>query len=461
MEYALRGIKLLGFRVATAAALLGITIITARWLGPEGRGVYALVMLYATLGVTFLGGAGSALAHQISSKGRPPREAVINAVALAFAIGVVAFVATMAVYWILDDPGLWWLPFAGVAQIVLLTTAAMTWGFLGADDHANYNRAIIAPSIFTLLFLVLLLGPGRIQSDAPGSIQLALLAWLLAQVAVLVWLLWLGRKVWLPPAFGAVTPSSVWALAVFGAQTGLADLISFFNYRVDLFLLELFRGTAQVGVYSVAVNCAEALWFISSAVSVVIYARVGMLPRDEAARLTARGMRHSLILIALLGVGMAAVAGVALPLLFGAEYQESVAAFRLLIPGIIVFGLGRIFSTFFTNALGRPRVPLMIAATSLAVSLPLCALLIPPLGMNGAAIATSVSYTVAIVLALFVFAAETGIPIRDVIVPSREDWNDYVMVVRRAVSMARGGAAPSPQDGPGAETWERQTVPRE
>src|SRR3712207_7059845 len=47
-----------------------------------------------------------------------------------------------------------------------------------------------------------------------------------------------------------------------------------------------------------------------------------------------------------------------------------------------IFGLGRIFSTFFTNALGRPRVPLLIAATSLGISVPLCAVLIPSLGMR-------------------------------------------------------------------------------
>src|SRR3712207_9490015 len=77
-----------------------------------------------------------------------------------------------------------------------------------------------------------------------------------------------------------------------------------------------------------------------------------------------------------------------------------------------IFGLGRIFSTFFTNALGRPRVPLLIAATSLGISVPLCAVLIPSLGMNGAAIATSVSYAASMVLAIAIFARETGIPPR-------------------------------------------------
>src|SRR5829696_3539942 len=76
MEFALRSLRLLGFRVFTVLALFAITVLTARWLGPEGRGVYTLVLLSSTLGVTFLGGIGAALAHDISSRGLPLRSVV-------------------------------------------------------------------------------------------------------------------------------------------------------------------------------------------------------------------------------------------------------------------------------------------------------------------------------------------------------------------------------------------------
>jgi O-antigen/teichoic acid export membrane protein len=447
MEFALRSLRLLGFRVLTVVAMLAITVVTARWLGPEGRGVYTLVLLYSQIGVTLLGGAGSALAYQISNQGRPAREVVTVAVTLAAGVGALALIVTVAIVAASGQADLWWLAIAGAAQIPLLVGAALTWGFLGSDDHAAYNRAIIAPSLLTLLALCVLLGPEYLV-QGEGSARTALIAWLLGQSAVVLWLLWLGRRAWLPPDWRAITPAALLSLVTFGLQTGIADFISFLNYRVDVFLLEVLRGTEEVGVYSVAVQSAEALWFISSAVSVVIYARVGSLPRAEAAALAARAMRHSVFIIAVLGGGLALVSGVAMPLLFGAAYDAADDAFRLLLPGIVVFGLGRIFSTFFTNALGRPRVPLAIAATSLGISLPLCLLLIPRLGMNGSAIATSVSYIVSIGIAAWLFSRETGIPLRRTFLLDGDDLDDYRRVAGRVRSLLRGGRQAPSEGGP-------------
>lgn len=440
MEVALKSLRLFGFRLLTVGSLLLITVITARWLGPAGRGVYALVLLYSSVGVTFLGGMGAALAYQISNQRKPAREVVTTAFTLALGIGGLALMLCLLLYWLIGNLDLWWIVVIGASQPPLLAGAALTYAFLGDDDHHNYNRAIIAPSALSLLLLLALLGTAHLRGG--GSARLALLGWLLAQCLTVGWLLWLGRRRWLPPDFEAVTPAAAAGLLSFGAQSGLADLISFFNYKVDVFLLQLFRGVSEVGVYTVAVNSAEGLWFVSSAIGVAIYARVGQLSRQDAAELTAKGMRHAIFIIALMAAALLLVSGVALPLLFGARYNASVNAFRLLVPGIMIFGLGRIFSTFFTNALGRPRIPLLIAATSLGVSLPLCLLLIPPLGMNGAAIATSVSYTVAMILAIILFSRETGIAPRRMLLLDAEDRRAYWQVGRRLRTLLARPAGP-------------------
>jgi len=441
MEIALKSLRLLGFRAMTAASIIAITVLTARWLGPEGRGIFVLVLLYSTVGVMFLGGMGSALAYQISNLRRDPHAVVANALTLALGIGLVAAVVTLAVYWALGG-STWWLVIVALAQPALLCGLVLTWAFLGADDQPNYNRAIIAPSVLTLLFLLLLLGPARLAGAGGSTTQLALLAWLLGQIATVGWLLWLGRRRWLPFARHAVTPAGMGGLLHFGVQSGLADLVSFLNYKVDWFVLTLLRGTEEVGIYSVAVQLAEGLWFISSAVGVVIYARIGAMPRAQAAALAARSMRHAVGVIAVIGVGMGLVAGVLIPLAFGARYDAAVTAFRLLLPGIVIFGLGRIFSTYFTNALGRPRVPLLIATTSLVISVPLCFFLIPRYGMNGAAIATTVSYSAAMVLAIVIFARETGTPPRDLILLTRDDMRAGLDLARRMRAMRGAGHGP-------------------
>jgi hypothetical protein len=108
---------------------------------------------------------------------------------------------------------------------------------VAADDHRNYNRAILAPSALAVLFLVLLLGPGRLRGVEESSVLLALVAWFLAQCGTVAWLLWLGRHRWLPFALRAVSPGAIGGLLAFGAQAALADVVSFFNYRAAIFPL--------------------------------------------------------------------------------------------------------------------------------------------------------------------------------------------------------------------------------
>jgi O-antigen/teichoic acid export membrane protein len=170
-------------------------------------------------------------------------------------------------------------------------------------------------------------------------------------------------------------------------------------------------------------------------------------------------MRHALFIIFLLAVAAMVAAWIAFPLAFGTAYNDAVLAFWLLAPGIWIFGLGRIFSTFFTNALGRPRVPLLVAATSLGISVPLCVVLIPSLGMNGAAIATSASYAASMALAIVVFGRETGIPPRRMLLVTGDDLREYGRFLRHLRSSIGGGssdreapsageAAPSPGPSP-------------
>jgi O-antigen/teichoic acid export membrane protein len=443
MEFAVRSIRLLGYRAVTVIVAALISVVTARWLGPEGLGVYWLIVFGSGLAVTVLGGVGSAIAYQISNRGRPPREVVATALALAVGVGLVALLLLGTIYLVSGDPSLWWLPVIGGALPLLLASSALTWALLGADDHRNYNRAILAPSALTLLFLVLLLGPGQLANGGDSSVRLALTAWLLAQAGTVLWLLWIGRHDWLPPALQAITPAGIGSIALFGLQTGLADVVSLLNYRVDVFILGLLKGPADAGIYTIAVQIADALWVVSSAIGVAIYARVGQLQRREAAALTARSMRHALFILTILGIGAMILPSFVFPILFGDEYSGAIAPTRLLVPGIVIFGLGRIFSTFFTNGLGRPRIPLLIAATSLVICTVLSFALIPPFGMNGAAVATTVSYIVSMLLAIAIFSRETGIPPRRMLILTGDDLRDYAQVARRLLAKlpSAGGRA--------------------
>lgn len=456
MSIAFNSLRNIAVRSATVGFILVISVLTARLLGPEGSGVYALVTLYSSVGVALLGGMGTTAGYQISNQRRPVAEVVANVATLALMVGTAALglllLAWLVAAWA-GNPLPWWVVIVGTAQPGLLLASALTWAFLGADDHRNYSYAILAPSLFTLLLM------GGAMALIPHSTRAALLGWLLAQYAVIGWLWWRGRSVWIPLPLSSVTLRSIGALIGFSAWAGLANLISFLNLRADALLTERFLGTDQLGIYSKAVQLVEGLYFISQAVGVAIVARVGAASEADAGLLVARSIRWALTLMAGAGALLFLVADPLIPLLFGRDFAGAVTPFRVFIPGVVAWGAANILATFFTNQLGRPRVPMTIAAIALSISVTLCLVLIPAVGLAGGAIATTVSYTAAITVELVWFRRKTGLGWRSILVLTIDDLRDARHTLSTGLAFLRGdrpvAPAQTPEDPDGETVFRR------
>jgi O-antigen/teichoic acid export membrane protein len=193
---------------------------------------------------------------------------------------------------------------------------------------------------------------------------------------------------------------------------GATNLISLLNYRATLFLLERQGGLAEAGVYSVAVQVAELLWLLSSAVTVSAYHRIGAPDAAQAAATTLRAVRFNL------GATLAAAPLLylasrwALPWALGPAYAAALHPLALLLPGIAGYAAASSLSAYYTNHHGRPQWSAGIAGLSLALTLAIAAWSIPRFGAAGAALATSLAYTVAIAVALRAFLRDAGLPWR-------------------------------------------------
>ena len=112
-------------------------------------------------------------------------------------------------------------------------------------------------------------------------------------------------------------------------------------------------------------------------------------------------------------------------LFFGAEFSGMTASLRILLPGTLIYGLGAALSGFFTYQQGRPWMAAIIAGTALLIDLALAVVFVPSMGIDGAALATTVSYGVAMVLALALFTRSSGLGLADTFRFGRSDIDDY------------------------------------
>jgi O-antigen/teichoic acid export membrane protein len=154
-----------------------------------------------------------------------------------------------------------------------------------------------------------------------------------------------------------------------------------------------------VGLYAVGTSLAEIVWFITNAASIVLAPRVASAKPDEADRVTEAVARVVGLLTLVAAIALAVAAPLLVVLFFGVDFAESKWAVWLLLPGIVTFSVSRILSMYLLGR-NKLKIDLLAAAVGLVVTLALDFLLIPRYGFRGAAIASSIAYTSAMLVNL-------------------------------------------------------------
>jgi O-antigen/teichoic acid export membrane protein len=217
------------------------------------------------------------------------------------------------------------------------------------------------------------------------------------------------------------------------------------NYRVGLFVIERSLGLASTGVYSIAVVAAELLWFVSSSLTQAVYGRIGTPDRAAAAAVTLRAVHLSLAALLCVAPLLWLLAWFLLPRVLGPAYAASLLPLALLLPGALMFGGASALSAYFTNHAGQPLVPARVAALSLLINALLAWLLVPRMGMAGAALAASAAYTVSVLVLAVLFARHAGLPLLQVLLPGAQLGRDVRALLARAtaspnIASSDGGA---------------------
>jgi O-antigen/teichoic acid export membrane protein len=119
--------------------------------------------------------------------------------------------------------------------------------------------------------------------------------------------------------------------------------------------------------------------------------------------------------IMLLGCIAAVPLSLLLPVIYGVEFSESTGLLMILLPGVYLMGLESVLVQHF-NALGLPRAIPVYWLITLVLNLILVFSLVPKFGAQGAAIASTVSYTVIFALVALHFRTSTGRSFREVFV---------------------------------------------
>lgn len=397
------------------AAVLGI--ITARALGPHGRGVVALPMVDAALVTAAFAGLTSATSYFMLREhaGRAVLRAGLWSIAVFVTLGALA---TVVIAVIAHHP---WAALPATLSLPGTAVLMLAYGYAVGTHRVRINTTLAVINTCTVLSMTL------VALFIAGRTPLAaIVAWVLAgdtlAALVLVWLYRDSRR--LPSQ-----PIALRAYASYVMRTGTISLVTLLNYRADVYIVAVFTDPAMLGMYTLAVTAAETLLTATQVSAVVTSPHVGSMERDAAALLTARCVRHNMLIASICCGALAFGAPFLVKALYGAAFLPMVPALRILLIGVLALSLGSPISSFFTLRLGRPEVVLVLASASAVICIVTSLVLVPRIGLAGAALASTVAYLASQGAGVLYFGVVSGIGASRLLVPERRDVGVYLAVI--------------------------------
>ena len=151
---------------------------------------------------------------------------------------------------------------------------------------------------------------------------------------------------WLP-----LGPSPVWDAAGrtilrLALVMGAVQVVTLVAYRIELFILERYDGVDAVGIYSISMQAAEAIWLVPAAIATAITGPTVHDNERDATRLVTRSALKGLLFTAAVAVVVGVSAPFLIPLLFGDDFEAAARPLGLLLPGIVAYAPVAIFVVY-------------------------------------------------------------------------------------------------------------------
>ncbi|MDJ0738670.1 MAG: oligosaccharide flippase family protein [Gammaproteobacteria bacterium] len=384
-------LRRIGQTFATRLVLIIVSllssVIIARTLGPSGRGAYGVASVVAMIGaqVSMLG-LHAANTYQLAKD--PARLPVLLGNSLAISLLAGSVCAVVVVLWFGGagphrslEGVLLWLAALGIplfAAFGLLQNL-----YLGLYDTARFNRVDLLSNGANLGLLIVLVLVGVESAVTVYGASLVVAAGIGASMIA-----WLYRK-------GGSIGLSVRRFRThlgFSLRSYVSMLLMLLALRIDLLLVDHYRGAEAAGHFAIAATLAELLGMLAVVTGSILFPRLSS-ESDAAVRwhLASRTAFWIAVAVGFAGLLSLPLAAPVLVTLFGDQFAASVVPYHWLVPGAVCLSINAILMNYFASE-GMPPVVIVGPLIALLTKLALAPVLIADHGVAGAAIAASVSY---------------------------------------------------------------------
>jgi O-antigen/teichoic acid export membrane protein len=422
------------FRIGLSKVLiivfgLLLSIITARYIGPEGNGIIASLAVYPSLFMSI----GSMGIRQSTTyflaKGIFKEEQIKTAITQIWLMTTIfsVFVSYVLMYYFSTSGSNTLLVVLALLPIPFSLFNTYNSGiFLGKNDINTFNKINWIPSLTTLIGTIIFVI--FLQYDVKGAMIASVGGHLFMFFVLLLknkFLIFFSLEYNWKVIKQMLSLGIVYATALFVINL---------NYQVDIILLDKLSNAYELGIYIKGAGITQYLWQIPMLFSTIVFARSSISKDGKAFSLkVAQLLRVSSVIIVIISIGLVLFSEIIIVGMYGECFKESISVLNYLLPGVLLLTVFKVMNMDLAGK-GKPWIAVKAMLPALFINIGMNVLLIPKFGADGAAISSTVSYGIAGILFLFFYSKTVMLPIRVILSYKKTDFDPVFNFLKKLKS---------------------------
>ncbi|MDE3183277.1 MAG: polysaccharide biosynthesis C-terminal domain-containing protein [Bacteroidota bacterium] len=419
-------IKNIFFKGVNVLLSFVVTVLIVRLLGAQGNGIYSLFIANTAIIVLIVSFSFNSGLTYYSAKNEFSPLALINSAFVILVIQVLLILTAEKIFRAIFgfsfyvDINSAQLPSWGCLYLfAILLNGYVSAIFTGNKWFNTLNILTVITNIIFIIVFAFLLFKNHSYSIENTLLILKTYIILIALQALLN-LIILLRKIKFRFRFFFLNPAQFKLVFMYAGVAFFSNLFQFFAYRMDYWFVNYFQNKDELGLYALASKLNQVLWLLPMTIAAVIIPFT-VTASEELMEKIKTILRLQFNGYILLGILLAITSPILIPLIFRSDFTGTVLPFIILLPGVIIFTLTTILAAYFAG-INRQDINLKISFFCFFTILIGDILLVPRFGIEGAAVASCIGYSISGFVSLYVFSKKSGWSFKELLLIKKKDF---------------------------------------
>lgn len=418
--------------------ILGVLggVFSTRFLGDSSKGAFSLLQANSQLFVLIFSlSIQTGTVYFISSK-KISQQQVTGIASSIFLISTILLALVLVICYLFNLTH-YFLPEGFNSVFYLLSLFIMYFFsflnsliasfFQGNSNFRIINKMALINSIVNVIMfagIFLLIDTNNYTSDQKLNTILFATLFSLFLNCVL-WIYFYKKHINIPPDFKFEISSHLKPFLFYNLSIYLGMFVNFFNYRLDLWIVNNYLSEKELSYYSLAANINQIILFLAVTIGSVMLPNLSSKTDEERNAIFIRVSRICFTFFAVIILIAFSLSAFIIPFMYGQEFSNTVLPFNLILPGMLFSCITQLFSIYIVS-INRNIYNIIACSVGLIFTLILDFTLIPKFGIKGAAIATTTCYFIIFLITYIFVIVQTNIKNVNLFIPRIMDIKNLI-----------------------------------